>query len=123
MGTRANRLLIARFALALMLFVQAAMAWSGCDWPERALDRAVLEAANTMPCHDADKGAACVAHCQSERQFVHKVSFAVPAMPPTPVLTLALFAENVPDIEVAQVPVSTFAIGPPRRILLQSLQL
>lgn len=99
------------------------MAWSACAWPQRAPERAVLAAADAMPCHDADYGAVCIAHCQSERQVVQKVSFAVHAMPSAPVLVLVLPAETALDLDVSKSLFSTPGISPPRRILLQSLQL
>ena len=123
MPNRSTFRLIARTLLTLMLFAQAAMAWSACEWPQRAPERAVLAAADAMPCHDADYGAVCLAHCQSERQVVQKVSFVVHAMPAAPVLVLVQPVETEPDLDVSKSLFSTPGISPPRRILLQSLQL
>ncbi len=123
MGSRMHRLLVARMALALMLFAQVVMAWSACDRVERSPQRVVFGSADSMPCHEGERDAACMAHCQSEWQAVQKVGFPVPAMPSAPVITVIRPVHVMAGIEVSQVPVSTFANGPPRRILLQSMQL
>jgi hypothetical protein len=125
MGTRShrNRLLIARVTLALMLFAQGVMAWAVCDWLESSPARAVLAAAEVAPCHESGFGAACLAHCLSDRQTVQKVTMDIPAMPPAPVLTLAERLDPAPYGVVAYISDRALGTGPPRRILLQSFQI
>lgn len=123
MPNRSNRRLIARVLLGLMLLAQAAMAWSACDFATRSPERALRAPAETMPCHDAGRHAACLAHCQSERQVVQKVNFAVAAMPSAPVLVLELPVIAESDPGVSAIPAAGPITGPPRRILLQSFQI
>ena len=106
-----------------MLFAQGTMAWSACEWLERAPDRAVLASAEVAPCHEEGFGAACLTHCLSDRQAVQKINMDIPAMPLAPVLTLALRLDPVPSIGVAYVSEPSPGTGPPRRILLQSFQI
>ena len=122
MGIRVRRLLIARITLALMLFAQGVTAWSACDWLENAPDRAVLAAAEVAPCHDSGFGAACLAHCLSDRQAVQKGAMDIPAMPSAPVLTLVVQFDPVPYVGVVHASDRMVGTGPPRRILLQSFQ-
>lgn len=123
MLTNASRLAVARIVLALMLFAQGAMAWSACEWLERSPERAVLASAEVAPCHESGFGAACLTHCLSDRQTVQKAGMEIPAMPPMPVLTLALAADPVPAVGVASFSEAALGTGPPRRILLQSFQI
>ena len=122
LATRTTRLLIARLTLALMLFAQGVAAWSACDWLESSPSRAVLAAAEVAPCHDSGFGAACLAHCLSDRQAVQKVTMDVPAMPSAPVLMLVVQPDPVPYAVVAYIADRALGTGPPRRILLQSFQ-
>ena len=123
MGTRSHRRLIARVSLALVLFTQAVLAWSACDWVESSPDRAVLAAAEVAPCHDSGFGAACLAHCLSDRQVVQKLTMDGPAMPSAPVLTLVPMPDAVAKGSFEPAHDAAFPTGPPRRILLQSFQI
>ena len=123
MDLRLHRRLIARLVLAMMLFTQVVTAWSGCDWIEGSPDRAVLAAAEVAPCHDSGFGAACLAHCLSDRQTVQKSTADIPAMPSSPVLTVAFTFDPAPAVGARQVSDRALGTGPPRRILLQSFQI
>ena len=123
MLTRFNRLFIARLALAVMLFAQGVMAWSACDWLEQSPYRAVVAAAEVAPCHESGFGGACLTHCLSDRQTVQKVTMEVPALPPAPVLTLAVLVEPSARIGIEPAADTALGTGPPRRILLQSFQI
>jgi hypothetical protein len=109
--------------LALMLFAQAALAWSACVWEARAPDRAVRAVAAATPCHNDGSAAACLTHCLSDRQTVHKVMFDIPAMPSDAVLTLALPRDRGVDLASDRSARSMTGTSPPRRILLQSFQI
>ncbi len=123
MNLRLHRRLLAKLMFAMMLFTQGVTAWSGCDWIEGSPDRAVLAAAEVAPCHDSGFGAACLAHCLSDRQTVQKVTAGIPAMPSTPVLRVAFTFDSAPAVGARQVSDRAFSTGPPRRILHQSLQI
>jgi hypothetical protein len=123
MGIRSHRLWIARIVLALMFFAQGAMVWSACDLPEHSPVRAVLASAEVAPCHESGFGGACLTYCLSDRQAVQKAGMDIPAMPPAPVLTLALQLDPVPFTGVTYLSEAALGTGPPRRILLQSFQI
>ena len=123
MTIRSQRLAVARFMLALVLFAQGVMAWSACEWMEKSPDRAVLAAAEVAPCHESGFGAACLTHCLADRQAVQKASMDIPAMPAAPVLTLTVRADTLDSTGVVPHSDPAPGTGPPRRILLQSFQI
>lgn len=113
----------ALFALAGMLFLQAAIALAACELPGRSAAMAVAQHAADMPeCHEADAdGSLCLAHCQGEEQRLVKV----PATPdltahPGHVLRLAKAPARLSSPPVAP---HVGAAGPPPRILYQSFLL
>ena len=124
---RSHRSPLAALILALMLFAQAAMAWSACQWPERAPDRAIAAAAPTAtevaPCHAGGQAATCLAHCLADKQAGHKALFDQPSVSPVQVPMFALADLPLPDADRPLSPESAHAAGPPRRIRYQSFQL
>ncbi|MBI3375415.1 MAG: hypothetical protein HY017_27160 [Betaproteobacteria bacterium] len=128
MFTASHRFIVARVALALMLFAQAAMAWSTCEWSARAPERAVRAAEEHAGCENMSAGqggfsGTCLAHCLSENQSLDRAVLDVPAMPAAPVLTVVLPRDALLDGGIAKRRDSAPGTGPPRRILLQSFQI
>jgi len=112
------------FALAAMVFVQAALALAACRFdggaPARILASAMPEA-NAHPCHEpAESINLCLAHCRGDKQTLDKPQVKVPA----PSIHQAALAVNVwPQLQLVGLagrpaPVPTAA--PPPRILFQS---
>ena len=128
MFTAASRHLIARVALALMLFAQAAMAWSACELPERAPELALRAASRHAGCEEmasAQSGVTpvCFAHCLADKQALYKAVLDIPPMPSSPVLTLVPLVDAISGTQYVHGAVPAAGTGPPRRILLQSLQI
>ena len=128
MPNRSNRTLIARVALALMLFAQAAMAWSACELPERAPERALRAAFEHAGCDEmanAQSGVSsvCFAHCLAGKQALYKAVLDIPPMPSAPVLIFVPLAGAISGTESVHGVVPAAGTGPPRRILLQSFQI
>ena len=123
MRSRSQRLTIARATVALLLFAQAALAWSACEWLERSPGRAVRAAGVDAPCHEANQGAACLSHCLADRQAAQKVVFDFPAAPPAPGLLAGAPLEPALHADLARSLDSARGSGPPKRIRFQSLQL
>lgn len=120
---RSVRLPAALVALAGMLFLQAAIAFSPCELPGRAAATAMAAAMSAMPgCDSAGQASFGLAHCASEQP-------AMPGAQPEPFHPVlapaaAIFpprAESV--ISVAWRAEPPQAAGPPPRILFQSFLL
>lgn len=128
MFTASHRFAIARIALALMLFAQAAMAWSDCDWLTRAPERAVRAAVLDAGCEGMNAGqsgfsATCLEHCLSEKQSLYKAALDIPGVSSAPALTVVLPSDAWLESGVAKPRGPAPGTGPPRRILLQSFQI
>lgn len=128
MFTASRRFIIAHLALALMLFAQAAMAWSACEWSARAPERAVRAAEAHAGCEEMSAGqggfsGTCLTHCLSENQSLDRAVLDIPAMPTAPVLTVVRPRDALLDTGIAKPRDSVPGTGPPRRILLQSFQI
>lgn len=124
----AHRILIARSVLALMLFAQAAIAWSACDWLARAPERVVRAAAEHAGCESLGTSASsaapvCLAHCLSDKQAPNKPAPEAPWMPAAVALVVMLPVDTVSDRDFARESKQVIGTGPPRRILLQSFQI
>jgi len=119
---RSRRLLHAAgiAALAAMLFAQAAFALAACN-PAHATSRALMIAAEYVPCHEpADNANLCLAHCQGAEQTLDKHQVKVPeasflAVPPVRAWQVA----RQPILWTPRAP--SPAAGPPPRILFRSL--
>lgn len=123
MRSRTKRLCVARMTLALLLFAQAALAWSACEWLERSPGRAVQAAGADAPCHEASHGAACLSHCLADRQAAQKAAFDLPAAPPALALVAGMPLEPALHADLARSLDPARGTGPPKRIRFQSLQL
>ena len=122
MRSRRRSLVAALAALAGMLFLQAAIAFSPCERPGRAgaLARAMAMAA--MPdCPEADQANLCLAHCAGEDQTVLKVALDLPQLVAPAATSIAVFQARVPTAEKPAPHLA--AAGPPPRILFQSFRL
>lgn len=124
MFTALHRFIIARVALALMLFAQGTLALAACDWARRAPALALTQAEQSSAgCMEQMPNVnLCVAHCLGENQSLDKPSVALPALPPAPILTLNHFVlEPRSGARAADLPAPS--AGPPSRIRFQSLLL
>lgn len=109
----------ARFLLAVLLFAQGALAFAGCDMPERSAALAI--AASGMPCHEpTGEATLCLAHCLAEDQSLDKPVFLVPLLGAAPVLAWR-FAPQSPPREIARARLIPPQAAAPPRILFQSL--
>lgn len=125
MRSRRHSLAAAFAALAGMLFLQAAMAFAACDLPGEAasaMTAAMMQPA-TPECHEADQNTAlCVGHCQGEHQTFGKAQSNLPDLSAPPPLRIAAWRPVLrPSQGFARTP--GVAVGPPARILFQSLLL
>lgn len=128
MLNRTHRSSISRVVLALMLFAQAAMAWSACELPERAPELALRAAAGSSGCEamtaaQGGNSSVCLAHCLSEKQSLYKAALDIPAMPAAPVRIVAEAIERLSGRGNTPAAIPAAGTGPPRRILLQSFQI
>jgi hypothetical protein len=107
---------IARFLVAVLAFAQGALAFAGCEMPQRAPAAALAE----QPCHEpAIEPNLCLAHCLAEDQSLDKPAMGVPAMPQAPVLAIpATFVSWALPLRLSRQ--SALPGGPPPRILFQS---
>jgi hypothetical protein len=125
MRSRCRSLAAGLAALAGMLFLQVAVAFSPCELPGRSAALAQAVAMAAMPdCHEADQSTnLCLAHCASEDQSVAKPpQLDLPALAVPPAMPIGFVAKQARP--VAEQPGAPFpAAGPPARIRYQSLLL
>jgi hypothetical protein len=113
---------IASGLLGVMLFAQAAFAFAGCDWWERAPAEAIARM-SAPPCHQEDQGPAtsvCVAHCLTDLQSLDKPSVTLPALGDVAVLMIVLPAPHQ-MLWVYAPAAPARASAPPPRILFSKL--
>lgn len=120
--TRPQRLSVSRLVLALMLFAQAALAWSACDGFTRVPAPAVHAVADAAHSHESGDESDQT-HCLSDRQALQKTTLEAPAIPVAPVLTLALRVDAVARVSQARSCLAVLGTGPPKRVRFQSFQL
>ena len=112
------------FALAAMVFVQAALALAACRFDGAAAERIMASGtseANAHPCHEpAESVNLCLAHCRGDKQTLDKPQVKVPA----PSIQQAALAINVwPQLQLVGLagrPAPVPTVAPPPRILFQS---
>lgn len=113
---------IAGVLLGVMLFAQAAFAFAGCDWWERAPAEAIARM-SAPPCHQEEQGPAtsvCVAHCLTDLQSLDKPSVTLPALGDVAVLMVILPApDQMLWVYASAAPAR--ASAPPPRILFSKL--
>lgn len=107
------------------------MAWSACELPERAPERALMGAAMPAGCdqmmgaepQDA-VSAICFTHCLAGKQSLDRATLDIPAMSFEGALIVAAARDWGPGIGPSPRLLALVAgTGPPRRILLQSFQI
>ena len=114
--------LAALAALAGMLFLQAAIAFSPCELPGRSAATAAAAAMAAMPdCQEANMSVLALAHCAGEEPV------AIAAQPEPPAID-APQAERITAVSpsgraTVPMPAPAAGIGPPLRILFQSFLL
>ena len=115
----------ARLAVAAILFTQAALVFAACESASRtpALVIALADrGAHGENCHEQEINVnLCLAHCLGGDQSLDKPLLKVPALPATTVffMPLVLFPQHQARAPVR--PAVPHAVGPPPRILFQSL--
>jgi hypothetical protein len=109
---------IAVVLLGAMLFAQAALALSACEWPKRSPANAFADAPT---CHEepARNSNLCLSHCLSEDQSLDLPQVKVHALPASVVLVLEPRLQLAPAVQTAWHEVAV--PRPPPRILFQSL--
>ena len=121
MYSRRPRLIAAFAAMAAMLFLQATLAFAGCDLPSGSSAMAAMQMDAMPDCDEGhDAGALCAAHCQSEDQTLGKLQFPLPDLAQA-VSILVLWRPAQPVQSPA--PRLTPHAAPPPRILFQSFLL
>ena len=112
------------FALAAMLFAQAALALAACRFdggaPARILASGMPEA-TAQPCHEpAEITNLCLAHCRGDKQTLDKPQVKVPTL----LIQQAALAIHVwPQLRLIGLsgrPAPVPTVAPPPRILFQS---
>ena len=116
----------ARIALASLLFAQGALALAACDWARRVPALAIAQEAQATTSEDCHREGRnrnlCVAHCLSEDQSLDKPVVSVLSC--TLVATGVLHVNSLLHAKQAHlIPPNAVALGPPPRILFQSLKL
>lgn len=112
----------ARFLLVVLLFAQGALAFAGCDMPERTPAAAV--AASGLPCHEPTGEAnLCLAHCLAADQSLDKPDVTVHPLVAVAVLAVPAAA----DLDYASLVPRRLgapqAAAPPARILFRTLRI
>ncbi|MFY9314552.1 MAG: hypothetical protein WAO95_03215 [Burkholderiales bacterium] len=116
---------VARMLLAVVLCVQAALAFAACDSASHVVAFVIAHTENgagNENCHDEGIDVnLCVAHCIGDDRSLDRPVVKVPPLPDAPVLVLA--AANVPrhDTRVSRRAAPPRAAQPPPRILFRSL--
>jgi len=123
MRSRRRSLAAALAALAGMLFLQAAIAFSPCEMPGRSAAMARAAAMAAMPdCPEADQANLCLAHCASEDQTLIKVSLELPELAVPSAAPVFGLQKKISAAAEKPAPYLA-AAGPPPRILFQSFLL
>ena len=112
----------ARFLLAVLLFAQGALAFAGCDMPERAPAAAI--AVSGLPCHEPTGEAnLCLVHCLAADQSLDKPDVTVHPLIALPVLVV----RGAADFDYASLAPRRLgvppAVAPPARILFRPLRI
>ena len=112
----------ARFLVAVLLFAQGALAFSGCDMPERAPAAAI--AVSGLPCHEPTGEAnLCLVHCLAADQSLDKPDVTVHPLIGLPVLVLRSAADFDYVSLVPRRLGAPQAAAPPARILFRTLRI
>ena len=111
--------------LMLMVYVQAAFAATLCNMQTPAPAVAIVQN-DAPPCHGTREARInlnlCVAHCLSEDQSLDKPAVIIPNC--SLVATGVLYIDTLLHARQAhRIPPDAVALGPPPRILFQSLKL
>lgn len=120
---RSLRSVAALAALAGMLFLQTAVAFSPCNLPGRAAATAMAAAMAGMPgCQSSEQATLGLAHCASEQAAIPSTQAELPhpALPPAQAVLPTLRTRVA---SVAWRPAPPPAAGPPPRIIFQSFRL
>lgn len=113
---------VSRLLLGLLAFAQAALAWSACEWLERAPQRAIAEQ-HAQPaegdCHRVDVPLTnlCLMHCMDNQQSLDKPSLQLPALADAAVLVVHSPLAAAARTEAVWRNVPPLAGAPPPRIL------
>jgi hypothetical protein len=111
----------ARFLLVVLLFAQGALAFAGCDMPERTPAAAI--AISGPPCHEpAGEANLCLAHCLASDQSLDKPDVTVHPLAAVAVLA-APAAADFDDVLVPRRLDVPQAAAPPARILFRRLRI
>jgi len=80
MISRRTRRRVAQLALGALLFAQATLVATACDWEQAAPARAIVSKSIAQPCHEepATNANLCLAHCLSTDQSAGTAQFSVP---------------------------------------------
>ena len=111
--------------LLLMVYVQGAFAATLCSMQSPSAAVAIAQS-NAAPCHESEDARPnpnlCVAHCEGQSQSLDKPQVTVPEF--FLVATGVLHVDSLLHARQAHpIPPSAVALGPPPRILFQSLKL
>lgn len=114
--------IVARIAVAAILFAQAAIAFAHCSMPGRSPAAAI--SADDPPCHDSGaRKNLCVAHCLAGDQSLDKPQASVLQPAATPVLVL----QPLSEVQYLQAPALRQLVppsaAPPPRILFSTLRI
>jgi hypothetical protein len=112
----------ARFLLVVFLFAQGALAFAGCDMPERTPAAAI--AVSGLPCHEPTGEAnLCLVHCLAADQSLDKPDVTVHPLVAIPVLAV----RGAADFEYVSLAPRRLgvppAVAPPARILFRTLRI
>ena len=113
---------VARLLAGLLVFSQAALAWSACDWLDRAPQRAIAQHQSPPAegdCHHAavPMGNLCLMHCTDDQQSLDKPSLQLPAFADAAVLVVRAPHAVPTGAGAIRRNDSPFAGAPPPRIL------
>ena len=117
--------MFAKALLGALLFAQAALVIAACESARRAPALAIALAAspgNDATCHEQGGNAnLCLAHCLGEDQSPDKPLIKVPAFSNAPVFSLPAPFVSLHDARAPRRLAVPHSVGPPLRILFQSL--
>jgi hypothetical protein len=106
----------------VLAFTQAALAWSACNWLERAPQRAIAQHQSQSAggdCHRATVPMTnlCLMHCMENQQSLDKPSLQLPAFADTSALVVHTPLAVAARVAAVRRNASPLAGAPPPRIL------
>jgi hypothetical protein len=118
---------VARLLVGLLAFAQAALAWSACDWLDRAPQRAIAQHQSQPAegdCHHAAVPMTnlCLMHCTNDQQSLDKPSLQLPALADAAVLVVHAPLAITAGAGAIRRNVSPFSGAPPPRILFGAMR-